>query len=53
MFSFLGKTLQKVCELQEYHFEGNDIVMCANVLANNDGMDFLYLCPGSRDMTLP
>ena len=29
------------------------IVLCANVLANNDGTDFSYWCAGSRDLTLP
>ena len=31
----------------------NGIVMCANVIANNDGTDFSYWCAGSRDLTLP
>ena len=27
---------------------GNDIVLCANVLVNNDGNAFSYCCAGSR-----
>ena len=32
---------------------GNDIVLCTNVLAYNDGTDFLYWRAGSRDLTSP
>ena len=33
--------------------KGNDTVLCANVLANNDGTYFSYWCAQSRDLTLP
>ena len=36
-----------------YVFRGNDIVLCANVLANNDAMDFSYWCARSCNLTLP
>ena len=53
MLSFLGNAAECVRITRDTILRENDIVLCANVLANNDGTDFSYWCARSRDQTLP